>query len=153
MKELFFIDSIIFIHVFYFFENSLDESWDIDKWLVYFPVATYLTFYHSCESVVIFLSHICLYQLPSKPSNVKVSHPAGSVPVNWDCRIHRLHLCRGIRHPSECPVYDTKQSDGEAPVMQEFWEMQSIHFLPSFQCPLWPYWPPCQCTQNGIYEL
>ena len=36
-------------------------------------------------------------------------------PVGWGCRIHRLHLCRGVRHPSnnECPWYDTKQSDGE----------------------------------------
>ena len=41
------------------------------------------------------------------------------------CRIHRLHLCRGVT-PSpittnECPVYDTKQSDGEIPVLLELW--------------------------------
>ena len=39
-------------------------------------------------------------------------------PVGWGCRIHRLHLCRGVSLPSdECPDYDTKQSDGEVPVM------------------------------------
>ena len=30
-----------------------------------------------------------------------------------------LRLCRGVRHPTsnECPVYDTKPSDGEAAVL------------------------------------
>ena len=32
------------------------------------------------------------------------------------------------------PVYDTKQYDGEAPVMLELWGMQSTPSLPS----LWP---------------
>ena len=39
-----------------------------------------------------------------------------------DCggrRIHRLHLCRGVRPPpDECPVFDAKQSDKEAPVLE-----------------------------------
>ena len=32
-------------------------------------------------------------------------------PVGWGCRIHQLHLCRGVRHPlpNECPRYNTKQ--------------------------------------------
>ena len=40
-------------------------------------------------------------------------------PVGWDCRIHRLHLRRGIR-PSlnECPRYDSKQSS----MIRELWE-------------------------------
>ena len=33
-------------------------------------------------------------------------------PVGWGCRIHQLHICRGVRHSSECPAYDTKESDG-----------------------------------------
>ena len=28
--------------------------------------------------------------------------------VGWDCRILRLHLCRGVRPHNECPGYDTK---------------------------------------------
>ena len=28
-------------------------------------------------------------------------------------------------HPNECPGYDTKQSDGEVPVMLELWRMWS----------------------------
>ena len=34
------------------------------------------------------------------------------------CIIRWLHLCSGVRTtPNECPRYDTKQSDGEVPVM------------------------------------
>ena len=53
-------------------------------------------------------------------------------PVGWGCRIHRLLLCRGISllHPTnECPRYDTKQSDGEVPVMLVLWGMQSTPFI------------------------
>ena len=38
--------------------------------------------------------------------------------VDWGCRIHWLHPCWGVRPPpNKRPGYDTKQSDGEAPVM------------------------------------
>ena len=40
-------------------------------------------------------------------------------PVSCGYRIHRLHLCSGVRPSNECPDYDTKQSDGEVPVMLE----------------------------------
>ena len=40
--------------------------------------------------------------------------------------------------PNECPGYDTKQSDGEVPVMLELWEMQGTPSLPSLPIPLWP---------------
>ena len=36
------------------------------------------------------------------------------------------------------PAYDTKQSDGEALVMLEFWGMQSASLLLSLPGPLWP---------------
>ena len=39
---------------------------------------------------------------------------------------------------NKCPEYDTKQSDGEAPVMLELWGMQSPPSLPSLPGPLWP---------------
>ena len=35
-----------------------------------------------------------------------------------------------------CPWYDTKQSDGEAPVMLEYWRIWSTPSLPSFPGPL-----------------
>ena len=58
-------------------------------------------------------------------------------PVGWGCRIHWLHLCRGVRlPPNECPDYDTKQSDGEVPAMLELWGMRSTPSLPSLPGPL-----------------
>ena len=52
--------------------------------------------------------------------------------MGWGCRIHQLLLCRGVRpHASnECPVYDTKQSDREVPVMLELWGMRNTSSLP-----------------------
>ena len=59
-------------------------------------------------------------------------------PVGWGCWIHRLHLCRGLRHSSnECPRYDAKQSDGEVPVMLELCGMRSPSSLLSVPGPLW----------------
>ena len=57
--------------------------------------------------------------------------------VGWGCRIHWLHLCRGVRLPNECSGYDTKQSDGEASVMLELWGMQSTPSLPSLPGSFW----------------
>ena len=51
---------------------------------------------------------------------------SGRLNVDWEsCRIHRLQLCRGVRLPNVCPGYDTKQSDGEAPLMLDLWGMRS----------------------------
>ena len=36
----------------------------------------------------------------------------------------------GQSSPNECPGYDTKQSDSEAPVMLELWGMQSAPSFP-----------------------
>ena len=35
-----------------------------------------------------------------------------------------------LNSPNECPVYDLKQSDGEAPVMRELWGM--VHTGPEW---------------------
>ena len=61
-------------------------------------------------------------------------------PVGYGCRIHRLHLCRGVKKkkPNECPGCDTKQSDGEVPVMLGLWGMQSTPSLPLLPGSLWP---------------
>ena len=40
--------------------------------------------------------------------------------------------------PNECPAFDIKQSDGEAPLMQEILGKSSNPSLPSFHGPLWP---------------
>ena len=59
-------------------------------------------------------------------------YPKWSLP-SW------LHLSREVRlPPNKCPVYDTKQSDGEVPVMQELWGMRSTLSISSLPDPLWP---------------
>ena len=43
-------------------------------------------------------------------------------PVDWGCRIHK-----------ECPRYDTKESDGEVPVilgLKRMWSTPSMPLLP-----------------------
>ena len=47
-------------------------------------------------------------------------------------------LQRGKTPPNECPVYDTKQPDGEVPAVQELWGMRSTPSLPSLPGPLRP---------------
>ena len=58
-------------------------------------------------------------------------------PVGWGNRMHRLHLCRGVKPPMSVLVHDTKKSDGEVPVELELWGMQSSSSLPSLLGPLW----------------
>ena len=60
-------------------------------------------------------------------------------PVSWGCRIHWLHLCRGVRPtPKRVSWYDTKQSDGEVPAVLEIWGMRRTPSLPLLPGPLWP---------------
>ena len=61
--------------------------------------------------------------------------------VGLGCRIHQLHLCRGISTtttPNRRPGYNTKQSGGEVPVKLELCRMLSNPPLPSLPGPLWP---------------
>ena len=39
---------------------------------------------------------------------------------------------------NECAGYDTKQSDGEVPVMLELWGVRSTPLLPPLPGPIWP---------------
>ena len=56
--------------------------------------------------------------------------------IGWGYRIHRLFLYRGVRHFNEYRRFDTKQSDGEVPVMLELWKMQITLSLPLLPSPL-----------------
>ena len=47
-------------------------------------------------------------------------------------------LQRGKTPFNECPVYDTKQSDGEVTVMLELWGMPSTPLRPLLPGQLWP---------------
>ena len=59
-------------------------------------------------------------------------------PIGWGCRIYRLHLCRGVKKKQWVSWYDTKQSDGEVPVMLELWGMQGTPSLPLLPGLFWP---------------
>ena len=58
--------------------------------------------------------------------------------VGWGRRIHRLLHWRRVRHPNEYHGYDTKQSDGEIPIMLEDWGISSTPSLPLIPCQLCP---------------
>ena len=60
--------------------------------------------------------------------------------VGWGCRKHQLPLSKGVRPPPPTSVllYDTKQSDGEVPIMLKLWGMQNTTLLSSLPGPLWP---------------
>ena len=48
-------------------------------------------------------------------------------------------FCGGLRPPTnECPRYNTKQSDDEAPLMLELRGMRSTSSMPSLPGPFWP---------------
>ena len=64
--------------------------------------------------------------------------PNITLPVGWGCRIHRLYLRRGVRPSTDCPGYDTKQSDVEVQVMLALGGMQGTPSFSSHPCPLWP---------------
>ena len=61
-----------------------------------------------------------------------------TVPVGGGCRIYRLHLCKVVRLLQRFLGYDTKKSDGEAPVILYLSGMLCIPLLPSLPGPLWP---------------
>ena len=56
-----------------------------------------------------------------------------SNPVCWACRIQWLHLSSRVILPIECPVYDTKHSDGEALTLE-------FYGMPLLPDPLRPIW-------------
>ena len=59
--------------------------------------------------------------------------------IDWSCRIHRLHLCGGVRPftNNNCHGYNTKHSKVEIPVMLDLWRIRSTPWLPSLPGPLW----------------
>ena len=44
----------------------------------------------------------------------------------------------GMSPSNECPIYGTKHSDGEVPVILELWGMQRTPSLPLLTGLLWP---------------
>ena len=85
------------------------------------------------ENVVCTKKHVLVLKMFTNQLNMNFC------PASWGCRIHLLLLCRGVRPPPyKCLGYDTKQSDGEAPVMLELWGIWSTPSFPSLPGPLCP---------------
>ena len=104
---------------------------------IYLHIYIYIYIYISISVCM----YVCMYQSKYFYSYVCIdlSIFESICPVGWGCRIHWLHLCRGVRpHLNERPGYDTKQSDGEVPVVLEIWGMRSTPSLPLLPGPLWP---------------
>ena len=75
-------------------------------------------------------------------------------PIGWGCRIHWLHLCTGVRPSQRVSWYDTKQSDGEVPVILVLWGMRSTPLLLSLPDPHWPgVVTPDRALSMGWIEL
>ena len=93
-------------------------------------------------SCVCRLSYVCYHCVGMYPVYICVFlHESAddNATVGWGCRTYRLHLCRKVKTPfNECPVYDTKQSDGEIVVMLELWGMRSTPSMPFLPGTLWP---------------
>ena len=78
-----------------------------------------------------------------------ISSPLLTISLNMIV-VQRLHIWLALENTptaslqsnkcptNECPTYDTKQSNGEIPIMTGLWGMRSTHLLSSFPCPLWP---------------
>ena len=93
-----------------------------------------VTWSFNCLLRIIIISYWKLYNcLQKEKTNFNCS-------VGWGCKIYWLHICREVRPPppNECPGYDTKQSDGKAPIMLELWGMQSTPSLPLLPGLHWP---------------
>ena len=79
-------------------------------------------------------SFLCMLHMGIDVCKEYITHslfPGSS--VGWGCKIHLQHLCRGIVSSNDCPRYDIEQSNGEAPIILELWEMWSTSSLPLFR--------------------
>ena len=78
-------------------------------------------------------SLICILQGQVEQSRERLAQLAGAVEYT-DCT-----SAEGVSPPpSECPRYDTEQSDSEVPVMLGLWGMRSTPSLPLLPGPHWP---------------
>ena len=79
-------------------------------------------------------SYLCSQKLLQKEHQ----HHYTEKSFNYKTRYSLAQSAGDVDSPKECPVYDTKQSDGEDAEMLELWEMQSIPSLPLLLGPLRP---------------
>ena len=95
----------------------------------------HISFYFYCHEVKRVIFNLSLPK--ENKICLDISEVLTQSACGWGCRIHRLQM--GKNPPSnKCPRYDTKQSDGTAPVKFEVSGMQSTLSLPLLPGPLWP---------------
>ena len=71
-------------------------------------------------------------------SNKGVRTSTTACPVGWGgVNTPTESLQKDKTPPNDCPGYDTKQSDGEDPVMLGLWGIGRTPSLPSLPGPLW----------------
>ena len=95
--------------------------------------------YYQYHGILFLVCYGSIYEYTNCISADKAP-PSNDFAQLADCRIHQLHLCRGVRPPTsnKCPAYDTKQSNDEVSVMVELLGMWSTPSLPMLPGPLWP---------------
>ena len=57
---------------------------------------------------------------------------------SWGSRLHQLHHCRGASLSQRVTSYDTKQSNGETPIMHKVWKTWSTTSLLLLPDSPWP---------------
>ena len=91
-----------------------------------FPFCLLLSFLHSLSVFMkLFISMSLLFS-----------------PISSDCRIHRRHLCKGVRLPHRVSCYDSKQSDSEVPVTLDIcgiWSTRHCNCSQVHSCPEWEH--------------
>ena len=120
------------LFIFHFIPNVTFKSGEVRSMQMKKTFLIKIALWHISQSACLTVAvlHTCM----CSPS----CHILLTFPVGWSCRIHWLHLCRGLRLPNECSRYYIKQSNREAPIIPEFWRMWSTPSLPLLPGPLWP---------------
>ena len=90
------------------------------------------------------MSVLWLNRLGLKNTPTASQQKGNTLPISvlWPNRLGEQNtptsfLQRSQSVPSECPGYNTKQSNGDVSVMLELWGMQSTPLSPSLQCLFW----------------
>ena len=67
-------------------------------------------------------------------------HPKDDYPVDWGVAVEYTDCfsAEGVRPPQWVSWHDSKQSDGEVPMMLKLWGLRSTPSLSSLPGPLWP---------------
>ena len=141
--RLFNVESSLYIYIEYktatCFETVLDAK--PDKTAAVRPLTSYLSNYPSKRNKT------CRALLEKQGRTSEWVSLMNACPVGWGCRTHRLPLCRRTVL-NERPGNDTKQCDGDVPVMLELWGMRSTTLLSSLPS---PHWPGVLASDRALY--